>query len=603
LLQVASASQTATNPDELLNTITRLTPLLVGVKKCATFLLDETTRSYIVKSWYGFEVPGDSLTIPEQKSLAFLEMKARMEPIFLQDLALEILLPYRSDNNNETKVLFPLAAHGTIFGALLVIHEPSGQHLAEQSFNDEKLAILQGISHQAATLLENLLLIEARNQESYVTEVLLQVAQAVVSQNDLMDILENIIQMMPILVGIDISIVYLWDENTYNYQPVKAAAIKSEWIEKMMNKSFSAGENPLLDQVRLRDKPVFYPMASDDIDLDEWQNYICFELDNEERETFEQQNSPFFLGFPLSMKGEFYGVLLAKERQTSPSVREKRLEIINGIAQQISLAIQNEHFNRERVNQVRINSEIQFARHIQENFLPETLPEIPDWTLAIRWKTAREVGGDFYDMYQLPDGRVVLVIADVSDKGMPAALYMTVTRTLIRSYAAELKTPAEILQKVNDQLTSERKSAMFVTAVVALLDPQNGILTLSNAGHNPPMILRNKKGKVERIPHGGIALGVTEDCQLINYSTILAPGDSLLMYTDGLTDAFSSDGDSFGEERLVTLLKMNNQKPAALLLDEIEEEIASFTEDTPAIDDVTMVAIARNTPDPLLAEK
>ena len=604
LLQVASASQTATNPDELLNTITRLTPLLVGVKKCATFLLDETTRNYTIKSWYGFEVPGDSLIIPEQKSLAFLEMKARMEPIFLQDLELEILLPYRSNNKNETKILFPLAAHGTIFGALLVIHEPSGQHLAEQSFNDEKLAILQGISHQTATLLENLLLIEARNQESYVTEVLLQVAQAVVSQNDLMDILENIIQMMPILVGIDISIIYLWDENTYTYQPAKAAAIKTEWVEKMMNKSFSAGENPLLDQVRLRDKPVFYPMASDDINLDEWQNFICFDLDDEERETFEQQNTPFFLGFPLSMKGDFYGVLLAKEHQVvSPSVREKRLEIINGIAQQISLAIQNEYFNRERVNQVRINSEIQFARRIQENFLPESLPEVPDWSLAIRWNTVREVGGDFYDIYKLPDGRIVLVIADVSDKGMPAALYMTVTRTLIRSYAAELRTPAEILQKVNDQLTSERKTAMFVTAVVALLDPQNGVLTLANAGHNPPMILRNKKGRVERIPHGGIALGVTEDCQLINYSTILAPGDSLLMYTDGLIDAISGDGESFGEERLVTLLKNLNKKPAALLLEEIEKEISSFVKDIPAIDDVTMVAIARNITEPSLTEK
>ncbi|MEN6435236.1 MAG: GAF domain-containing protein [Anaerolineaceae bacterium] len=603
LLQVASASQTAANPDELLNTITRLTPLLVGVKKCAAFLFDETTRSYILKSWYGFEVPEDALNILEQKSLAFLEMKARMEPIFLQDLELEILLPYRSENANETKILFPLSAHGTIFGALLVIHEPSGQRLAEQTFNDEKFAILQGISHQTATILENLLLIEARNQESYVTEVLLQVAQAVVSQNDLMDILENIIQMMPILVGIDISLVYLWDENTYRYQPAKAAATKVEWVEKMMKKSFSVGENPLLDQVRLKDKPVFYPMPEDDIDLDEWQNYICFELDDEKNEEIQQQNTPFFLGFPLSMKGEFYGILLAKEHQASPSVREKRLEIINGIAQQISLAIQNEHFNRERVNQVRINSEIQFARRIQENFLPETLPEVPDWTLAIRWKTAREVGGDFYDLYQFPDGRVVLVIADVSDKGMPAALYMTVTRTLIRSYAAESKTPAEILQKVNDQLTSERKSAMFVTAVVALLDPQNGTMICSNAGHNPPMILRNKKGKVERIPHGGIALGVTEDCQLINYSTILAPGDSLLMYTDGLTDAISSEGELFGEERLVTLLKQLNKKPAVMLLDEIEKEISNFAKDTPAFDDVTMVAIARNTPDNSLAEE
>ncbi len=119
----------------------------------------------------------------------------------------------------------------------------------------------------------------------------------------------------------------------------------------------------------------------------------------------------------------------------------------------------------------------------------------------------------------------------------------------------EMRTPAQILQKVNDQLTSERKSAMFVTAVVALLNPEDGTLVCANAGHNPPMILRNKKGKVERIPHGGIALGVTEDCQLKDYSTTLAPGDSFLLYTDGLTEANSPNGEIFGEDRLTSILR------------------------------------------------
>lgn len=592
LLQVASASQAAASPDELFNTINRLTPLLVGVKKCATFLYDDTSNSYVLKSWYGIEFADEGFTVPEKKSLAFLEMRARMEPIFLQDLNLEIGLQYQASHPQETKVLLPFTAHGNILGAMLVIHEPSGQKLAEQSFNEEKFAILKGISRQTATILENLLLIEARNQESYVTEVLLQVAQAVVSQNDLMDILETIIQLMLILVGTDITVIYLWDENTFSYTPVKAAAIKSDLVDKLMSRSFTAGENHLLDQVRLEDQSVYCSLSESEKDLDSWHKFACH-LIGEQEEVITLQNQPYFLGFPLSIKGEFYGVLLAKEHQSAPTIREKRLEIINGIAQQISLAIQNEHFNSERVNQVRINGEMQLARRMQENFLPEVLPEIPGWSLGIRWNTAREVGGDFYDIFDLPDGRVALVIADVSDKGMPAAMYMTVARTLIRSFTTVESTPAQILQKANNQLTSDRKTAMFVTAVVAILDPESGSLVCANAGHNPPMIIRKDKGKVDRIPHGGIALGVTDDCQLKDYNTVLVPGDSFLLYTDGLTDSSNSSGEAFGEQRLINLLKKLNKTPAEELLEKVDLTVRQFCQDEPAADDLTMLAIAR----------
>ena len=339
LLQVASASQAAANLDELLNTITRLTPLLVGVKKCATFLYDETSGSYVLKSWYGFESLENGFSVPEKQSLAFLEMRVpAWSPFICKTCSLKSACPIKPPTRKETKVLYPFAAHGTILGALLVIHEPSGQKLAEQVFNEEKHAILQGISHQTATILENLLLIEARNQESYVTAVLLQVAQAVVSQNDLMDILETIIQLMLILVGIDISVIYLWDEETYRYQPVKAAAIKMDAARKLLDVSYATGENHLLDQARLGDQPVYCSLSENDSEQDAWSNFDCHPI-HDSKGSDQSQNQANFIGFPLSMKGEFYGVLLTKEQTSSSSIREKRLEIITGIAQQISLAI------------------------------------------------------------------------------------------------------------------------------------------------------------------------------------------------------------------------------------------------------------------------
>ena len=155
-------------------------------------------------------------------------------------------------------------------------------------------------------------------------------------------------------------------------------------------------------------------------------------------------------GFPISVKGEVFGVLVAKDSAENLSARERRQEIITGIAQQVALAIQNDRLKEEMVGRERLENEIQLARQIQRTFLPEQLPQVQGWQVDSRWQTARQVGGDFYDIFSLGSELLGLVIADVSDKGMPAALYMTVARTLLRATSQTTKSPAQVLEHVNN---------------------------------------------------------------------------------------------------------------------------------------------------------
>ncbi len=160
------------------------------------------------------------------------------------------------------------------------------------------------------------------------------------------------------------------------------------------------------------------------------------------------------------------------------------------------------------------------------------------WELAARWKTARQVGGDFYDVIELPNRKLGIIIADVADKGVPAALFMALTRTLVRAAAIEASSPAEALQRVNDLLMPDTRQGMFVTGVYAVLDQETGEFTYANAGHNPPFWIRND-GQIEKLTRTGIALGVTEANLMTQRTVRIASGESVLLYTDGVTEAFS----------------------------------------------------------------
>ena len=232
----------------------------------------------------------------------------------------------------------------------------------------------------------------------------------------------------------------------------------------------------------------------------------------------------------------------------------KKAEIITGIARHISLAVQGDHLKKEMIDQERVQQEFQLAREIQQTFLPEKLPILNGWEVSAKWRPALQVGGDFYDVFSLNDERIGLVVADVSNKGFPAALYMTVARTLIHAEALEGDDPAETLMRVNRLLMLNSQQGLFVTCLYAIVNTSTGDLVYANAGHNKPLWLRKSRGKVEWLEKGGMPLGVTEGLELTNHLAQIKKGDYLLLYTDGVTETQASDGSLFGEDRLFNVL-------------------------------------------------
>jgi sigma-B regulation protein RsbU (phosphoserine phosphatase) len=202
------------------------------------------------------------------------------------------------------------------------------------------------------------------------------------------------------------------------------------------------------------------------------------------------------------------------------------------------------------------------------------------------------MGGDFYDVIHLSDGRLGLFIADVADKGIPAALFMALTRTLVRAAVLQTNSPAEALRQVNDLLYPDCEQGMFVTAVYGALDLDTGQFTYANAGHNPPMWVRDSQ--IDLLTRTGIALGVIEHAHMLERTINLAPGDALVFYTDGITEAFSAGGDAFGDERLLQVLKAAKQDSAQVILDKLDQAVDFFTGQQPISDDITSIAIKRD---------
>jgi len=593
LLQVAQAVQEMSSLEDLLVTMARLTPLLIGLKQCAFFLWDEDLDGFVYETGQGLELPAKGILSKTQDSPAFARLAAQKSTLFLQNAAQELNMPLGGlQPGKNTQVLIPLVSHGDLLGAFLVIHQQPAERGASAGFDDRTLAILHGIANQTAVAIENIKLLEARQEDSYVTAVLLQVAQAVVSQNSLDDILENILHLLPILIGIDACILYEWDKSQDTFTPLKAVTDSHSQESAVLAKKYASAAAPLLAAITRRDAMAFCMLENSSIAPTRWPSLVCAEPGSSpSREDLLKGN--LLLGFPISVKGEVFGVLLAREQQIPIQFHEKRVEIMNGVAQQIALAIQNERLEKEKAGQERLQQEIQLARRIQETFLPNQLPEIPGWELDVRWQTARQVGGDFYDVIRLHKNHLALVIADVSDKGIPAALYMTVVRTLIRAYAQNSDSPAAILRHVNELLYRDTPDGMFVTAAMVLLDVDSGQLTYANAGHCLPVHYRTGSNKISVLPKGGIALGVLGNVHYQETQLQIEPGDSIILYTDGVTECFSPDGETFGEDRLYQAILKQKGKSICNMLESIETSLVAFRQTEPISDDITIIAAQR----------
>ena len=266
---------------------------------------------------------------------------------------------------------------------------------------------------------------------------------------------------------------------------------------------------------------------------------------------------------------------------------------LQNLAAQIATALkQAENFQTNLQNQW-VAQELRLAGDIQASFLPDRIPELPGWDLAASLLPARQTSGDFFDFFKLDDNRLGIIIADVADKGLGAALYMALGRTLLLTFAhAYPENPAAVLHATNQRMLSDARAQMFITAFYGVLDLETGRMIYSNAGHHPPMLIRkNDSVGLQRLNPNGMALGIDEEAAWVAVSQKIERDDVLLLYTDGVVEANNPQGEFYGMDRLGDMARQIANQPSQWIIRAIHEDVLSFQGEEAQSDDMTLVCI------------
>jgi len=587
MLQVAEAAQRLENIDDLLNTVVRVATILTGVQKCAIYLRDQRTSDYILNAHYGFnqEETAQLAMLPfTPETFTAFQSASNKETLEM----LEICLNKKPSNKKKSYAVIPVIAHGNEMGMLLV--DDSKNSINSDSDNNSRGDALMAVSRQTALAIENLRGKESQENEAYINTILLQVAEMVAASKDLDETIENIISLLPLVVGVDTAFIYILDPSQKRMFLNARLSHQNKSQLNHLHSSVKFSEHNKLGQILSNRTPCFFdPM---DVPIEDWIQELvikCKSIDD-----VKTHNDALLMVFPLYASDDEYGLLFTLESDAGIEYREKKIEIIEGIAKHISLAVQNERLKKEMIDRERIQKELQLAQDIQRTFLPEELPQIPGWKIASRWQPAKQVGGDFYDAFQIEGERLGIVIADVSDKGLAASLYMTVAQTLIHAEGRSGSDPMTTLQKVNEIIVQNSREGLFVTCFYAVIHLQTGEMVYANAGHNRPLWYSRSERKLNWLLKGGMPLGVEPNQHFSNESIQLNRGDQIFLYTDGLVEAQRVNGDLFGEKRLFSTVDRLKEKPINEIVDNLELNIHDFRGNAEPSDDLTILVVEQS---------
>ncbi|MDK2982409.1 MAG: phosphoserine phosphatase RsbU/P [Chloroflexota bacterium] len=295
---------------------------------------------------------------------------------------------------------------------------------------------------------------------------------------------------------------------------------------------------------------------------------------------------------PILLREQVLGVVYVDNRLQNGIFSQDDLDLLQSLAASAGIAIENARLYQVAVETGRMQRELQVAREVQAGLIPPDTPKLDGWEFAASWKPAHEVSGDFYDFITLPDGGTGLVVADVSDKGMPAAMFMALSRSIIRAVAGRGENPASDMAEANRLIWQDAAEEMFITLFYARIDPAGATLTYVNAGHNPPLFYCAASGELKPLTRTGMAAGVEENSPYQQASLDFAPGDSLLIYTDGIVDTVGEQ-DSYGEERLRSVYQQNAALNAPHLVAAVEKAVSDFSVNEIPFDDITLLVVKR----------
>ncbi len=583
LLQVAEAMTQSTDLDEVLTSVVQTTLVVTGVDRCGVLLWDEDRGAF-----RGTQLASAGADLSEEFSHLCLTpemwpplqaMRKRPQALVLGGGEALSALPdelFDFFGLDVWLLLVPLQRKVGLVGVMLISGETADVDLIRR-----RVQLVGGIANQAAMAIDNAQLYSAQQEEAYVSIALLQVVEAVNNLTELSDTMDTIVRLTSMLAGAQQCAILFWHPVVERF----SLGTWHGWDEEQANSLQQTLVEPtvaaLLSTLQLTEEPLpigdGQPLA---LPAD-WQPHF---------------STRSLLALPLASRRVLVGAMLVSFPQGSSRFNQRQRNILTGIAHQASIAIENDQLYEQAAERKRMERELEVAREIQTSFIPDTQPEEPGWSVGAYWQAARHVAGDFYDFFQLggpgTSSRWGVVVADVSDKGVPAALYMALSRTVIRTVAHSRNGPAETLERVNDILLTDSRSDLFVTAIYCIWEPADNRITFANAGHNPPLHL-TAGGDIDILTESSIVLGVLPGASQKNVAVHLDPGDALVLYTDGITDAINELEEEFGMDRLEAVVFAARHSPAAAMVQAVRDAVIDYVGAAPQFDDHTLVIIKR----------
>lgn len=467
----------------------------------------------------------------------------------------------------RSALVIPLLRRGEAFGAIECLDKAGGD------FTDADFDRLEVAAESVSLALDHALLSQEIERRALEKGVLLDITRALSAPLDLEEVIEAIFASLRQVVDYDAAAIYLVNRETRVLEMVSAAGYPEGTDEAF---ALQIGQGIIGWVVKHGEGLIVPDVAAD-------RRYVAARPETRSE-----------VAAPLVLEGRTIGVFNL-ENETEDAYHEGHLEMLSAFAAQAAVAIERARSAHERIEARRLEKELAIARDIQMSFLPGRAPHLPGFDLAGASIAHDEVGGDYYDFIPISETRLGLAIADVSGKGIPAALIMAGFRM---SLLAEIRNDFAIravMRKVNALLHESTERDKFVTAFYGVLDWKNSVIIFSNAGHNPPLLLR-LGGGVEELSDGGLAFGVLPDSHYEERPMPLRPGDVLVMYTDGVSEAENEMNELWGVQRLEDLVRAHAHESAADILEAVVEAVRQWTGERGPTDDLTLMVLRANDP-------
>jgi serine phosphatase RsbU (regulator of sigma subunit)/putative methionine-R-sulfoxide reductase with GAF domain len=638
--QVSERITAILNLEELLPSVVRLIREHFGYHPVHIFTIDaDDPRIHFRASTAVGEQIEDGSTPPLVIGRGIVgHAAAQRTPILVGDVQRDERY-IRDNRSTRSELAVPLRIGDQVVGVLDV------QSDQVDDFNADDLFVMRTLADQIAIAIDSANTYMAQQEEAWTLNALLQLAENLGRATTVDTLIATAVRLPPLLIGAERCYLLLWGREDQVFLLAGAYGLRADLRSLLLGQPMRPDHAPLLERIRTAaatDGPRLLTLDHAAANVEAWPQIIA------------PAGSGSLAALPLIGRAGLLGALILDDDEALLPLDSRQVNLSIGAARQVAAALESLLLAREAEAAARFEEELRVAREIQTALLPAASPQLAGWQIDATWRSARLVGGDFFDFWPLPKGQAMgfgaqvpeqqrqvtelmtavgaagpvlllgperqpaagderlaehsssdashqlpgsqalgFVIADVSDKGVPAAMFMAMSRSLVRAAALDGSPPAPAMERANRWITRDSESGMFVTLFYGLLEPETGRLRYTSAGHNPPLHYCVADGSFAELRTPGIALGVLEEIRLSEAERTLAPGDVLVCYTDGVTEAINDALEEFGVERLRGLIASHHGETATAIISAITDAVSRHGQGRPPFDDVTLLVIKR----------